>query len=129
MGGGRAGRSHRNNRYIYYFYGRSPPFPNCLKNRTCKKFKSASYVIISIIICACVSCYCKNQISAREISSKTSVRRREMAFPSSRNPKFSRESMSPDPLRWSWHRHLMFTPHTFTFGYAPGCHLPLTSST
>ena len=35
-----------------------------------------SRVKISVIMCGCVSCYCKNQISAREISSKTRVRRR-----------------------------------------------------
>ena len=60
-------------------------------------------------ICACVSCYCRNQISAREISSKTGVR----------NPKSSRGRW-PGPLKW-----LVASPHTrphqtFTSGYAPG---------
>ena len=49
--------------------------PNCLQNPTCEKFISGeilsgwsvrqavpnSCLIISNIICACVSCYCKNQ--------------------------------------------------------------------
>ena len=57
-----------------------------------------SCVIISIIIC--VSCYCKNQISARQISSKTRVRRREIEFLSSISPKISRGSMPRNPPRW-----------------------------
>ena len=55
-----------------------------------------SCVKISIIICACVSCYCKNQISAIEITSKTRVRRREIAFPSSTNPNISWGNMLSD---------------------------------
>ena len=47
-----------------------------------------SCVIISIIICLCVLCFCKNQISAGESSLKTCVRRQEFAFPNSRNTKF-----------------------------------------
>ena len=62
-----------------------------------------SCIIISIIICACVSCYCKNHISASEISPITHVRRREMAFPSPRNPKVSPLNVRP--------------PQTFTSGY------------
>ena len=62
-----------------------------------------SCIIISIIICACVSCYCKNHISASEISPITHVRRREMAFPSPRNPKVSPLNVHP--------------PQTFTSGY------------
>ena len=56
-----------------------------------------SCVIIGVTICVCVSCHCKNQISSREISSKTRVSRREIAFPSPRNPKFPQGSMPPDP--------------------------------
>ena len=111
--------------------GGRPP-PNCLQNS--KRFKSGeilregdvrqaavhSYIIISIIICVCASCYCKNQILARQINPKTCVRRQEIAFPRSRNRKFSRGSMSPDPLGGSCVRHSMFAPppQTFTSGYA-----------
>ena len=57
-----------------------------------------SWVIISNIICACVSCCCKNLISnsTRPIQFKNSCQKGEIAFPSSRNPKFPRGSMPPD---------------------------------
>ena len=43
-----------------------------------------------------------NQISAREISLKTRARRREIAFPSSRNPKFAWGSIPRTSLGGSW---------------------------
>ena len=49
-----------------------------------------------------VSYYCKNQISVRQISSKTRVGEREVAFPSSRNPKFSRGACPQSLLGGSW---------------------------
>ena len=92
------------------------PLPNCFQNRTCKRFKSDEILIKGggggvrqaaahscvMRMFAYVSCYCKNQISVKEISSKTRERRREIAFLSPRNPKFSRVSMPPPdapPLR------------------------------
>ena len=126
---------------MYFLRGRSQggarggrPPPIVCKNS--KRFKSGeilregggvrqaavhSYIIIGIIICVCVSCYCKNQILARQINPKTRVRRQEIAFPRSRNRKFSRGSMSPDPLGGSCVRHSKFAPppQTFTSGYAP----------
>ena len=102
--------------------GRSPP--NCLQNRPSKKFKSGEILrrrgreasngtflrhSQNYYTCMCVMLLL-HQISAREISSKTRVRRREIAFPSSRNPKFSRGSTPRTPRGGSWLRHLMFAP-------------------
>ena len=62
-----------------------------------------------------VSYYCKNQISVRQISSKTRVGEREVAFPSSRNPKFSRGACPQSLLGGSW----LPPPQIFTSSYVP----------
>ena len=69
-----------------------------------------SCAIIGITICAYVLCYCKNQISAGQIGSKSLVRRRQIALLSSRNPIFYRETTPPDPSRWFGASPLNFRP-------------------
>ena len=100
-----------------------PSPPNHLHNRTCKKFKSVEILSRECEassgtllrhnqyynMCMRVN-YCKNQISAEQISSKTRSRRREIEFPSSRNPKFSRWSKPPNHLGGSLLCHSMFAP-------------------
>ena len=115
-----------------------PSPPNYLHNRTCKKFKSGEILSRECEpssgtflrhnqyynMCMCVN-YCKNQISAEKISSKTRSRRREIEFPSSRNPKFSRWSKPPNHPRWFVALPLNVRPPppptTFASGYVPAC--------
>ena len=64
----------------------------------------------------------QNKISSGQISSKARVRRQEIAFPSSRNPKDSRRSMPSAPMWFVVSPVNVRTPPplpppTFTSGY------------